>query len=220
MQFKNDAANQTYTNNAVIKGTDGQNVYVKAPEISIVGGGSGKDPDTSTDIHYKLFAGHGDHLGNPLYLWGPTDNIKINHMAIVGYRLMTDDYRNTVGNGTITVPSGVTQREVQYFISHGIISAAEYTSGADATESQIYRILDFTIGAGLSSNSTDSMKRKDLAELICSLTKRDTTPNTNGLPLAYFTDKGAYASLIDEVSNSHDYSLDSSGNETWQSILQ
>ena len=47
----------------------------------------------------------------------------------------------------------------------------------------------------------------------------DKNPNTNGLPVAYFSDKGSYANLIDEVSNSHDYTMDSRGNETWTAIL-
>lgn len=48
-------------------------------------------------------------------------------------------------NGTITVPAGITDREVQYFISHGIISAAEYNADVDATESMIYRILNASV---------------------------------------------------------------------------
>jgi hypothetical protein len=63
------------------------------------------------------------------------------------------------------------------------------------------------------------MSRVNAANLICDLTGRDKNPNTNGLPLAYFTDKGYYAGLIDEVSNSHEYTLDSRGNETWISII-
>jgi hypothetical protein len=63
------------------------------------------------------------------------------------------------------------------------------------------------------------MSRADVASLVCDLTGRDKTPNTNSLPLAYFTDKGAYAGLINEVSNSHDYTIDSRGKENWISIL-
>jgi hypothetical protein len=132
---------------------------------------------------------------------------------------MTDYYRSSLGNGTITVPDGITSREIQYFISHGVISAAEYTAAADATQSQIYRVLNFALGASLTSNVTTGMSRASVASLICDLTGRDKSPNTNSLPVAYFSDKGGYAGLIDEVSNSHDYTMDSNGNETWISVI-
>ncbi|MCD7947392.1 MAG: DUF11 domain-containing protein [Oscillospiraceae bacterium] len=212
VQFKNDAANSSYTNHATIKSTSHDSVYVKAPEVVIMAGG-GKEFDAYTEVHYKLF------IGFPDGEWKPSENISLNNMCILGYRLMTDYYRSTLGNGTITVPDGITDREVQFFISHGIISASEYSNGTDATQSQIYRILNYAIGAGLSSNSSAGMSRTSVATLICELTGRDTNPNTNGLYVAYFPDKGSYVGLIDEVSNSHDYTLDSSGNETWISIL-
>ena len=219
VQFKNDAAGQVYVNNATLKGTNMENVYVKAPEVLILESQNPYDPHTNSNIHYRLFAGYGDAQGNPLFLWKPDTNITMSHMCIVGYRMMTDYYRNSQGNGTITVPAGITDREAQYFISHGIISAAEYNAGADATESMIYRILNETVGSNLSSNSNARMKRASVAKLICEKTDRDMTPNTIGLTLSFFSDKGAYTALIDEVSNSHDYTLDSAGNETWQSIL-
>ena len=216
VQFKNDAANSTYTNHATIKSTNRDSVYVKAPEVSVING-SGESPFT-TDIHYRLFSGFGDGYGNPRHQWRPTNDMQLNHMCLVAYRLMTDYYRSTLGNGTFTVPDNVTDRECQYFISHGIISAAEYSEGA-ATQAQIYRILNFAIGANLYSNSASAMSRASVATLICDLTGRDKAPNTNGLPLLYFMDKGSYSNLIDEVSNSHDYTMDSRGKETWISIL-
>jgi len=131
---------------------------------------------------------------------------------------MTDFYRGSLGNGTFTVPDEITDREVQYFISQGIISAAEYTEGA-ATQAQIYRILNFATGANLYSNSGSAMSRASVASLICDLTGRDKAPNTNGLAIGFYSDKGGYANLIDEVSNSHDYTMDSRGKETWVTIL-
>jgi uncharacterized repeat protein (TIGR01451 family) len=213
VQFKNDASNSTYVNHATLKSVSHDSVYVKAPEVVVMNGGG------FTDIHYRLFVGHGDGEGNPLYIWGPADNITLTQICLVGYRMMTDFYRSSLGNGTITVPDGVTSREVQYLISHGVISANEYLAGGDATQSQIYRVLNFALGANLTSNVTNGMTRAAVASLICDLTGRDKTPNTNGLPVAYFSDKGGYAGLIDEVSNSHDYTVDSQGNETWLSII-
>ena len=214
VQFKNDAANSAYTNHATIRSVNQANVYVKAPEVTIMSGGE----SSITDIHYKLFAGFGFGDGSPRYEWRPANDMQLNHMMIVGYRLMTDFYRGSLGNGTFTVPDDITDRESQFFISHGVITAAEYTEGA-ATLSQIYRILNFAIGANLHSTSAAPMSRASVAALICDLTGRDKNPNTNGLPVAYFSDKGSYANLIDEVSNSHDYTMDSRGNETWTAIL-
>ena len=215
VQFKNDAANSTYTNHATIVSTSHDNVYVKAPEVYIAGGGgTGDTPNSYTEIHYKLFIGNDDGE------WKPNADMRLDHMCLLGYRLMTDYYRSTLGNGSVTVPDSVKDREAQFFISHGIISAAEYETNTAATQSQIYRILNYAVGAGLSSNGTSTMSRASVASLICDLTGRDKTPNTNGLAVAYFPDKGSYAGLIDEVSNSHDYTLDSSGNETWISILK
>lgn len=187
----------------------------------IIGGGDGgKDAITGyTDIHYRLFIGYADATGASLYQWMPDDNVWLDHICIIGYRLMTDYYRNSRGNGTITVPNNITGREAQFFISNGIISASEYEWNAIATQSQIYRILNFAIGAKLSSNSASPMSRTSVASLICDLTGRDKNPNTNGLPVAYFSDKGLNAGLIDEVINSHDYTLNDNGKETWISIL-
>lgn len=56
VQFKNDAANSTYTNHATLKSTNKDSVYVKAPEVVIIGGG---DSTYFSDIHYKLFVGYG-----------------------------------------------------------------------------------------------------------------------------------------------------------------
>ena len=212
VQFKNDAANSTYTNHATIVSISHDSVYVKAPEVYILPGG-GEDFLTYTEMHYKLFIGYDDGE------WKPATEMRLDHMCILGYRLMTDYYRSSLGNGTVTVPNDITDREVQFMLFHGIISAAEYEAGEAATQSQIYRILNYAVGAGLSSNGTSAMSRASVASLICGLTGRDKTPNTNGLPVAYFPDKGPYVGLIDEVSNSHDYTLDSSGNETWISII-
>ena len=218
VQFKNDAANSAYTNYATIKSTSHDNVYVKSPEVVIMGGGDDNITHAS-EIHYKLFVGYGESDGTPLYIWGPMDNMQLDQMCMLGYRMMTDYYRSSLGNGTITIPDGIRYREVQFFISHGVISASEYAAGKEATQSQIYRILNYAINAGLSSNSNSNMTRASVATLICDITNRDKTPNTNGLSLAYFSDKGSDAAIIDEVSNSHDYTLDSNGNETWISIL-
>ena len=217
VQFKNDAANSTYTIHATIKSNNQASVYVKAPEVLIMGGGGNNS--AFTDLHYQIFAGFGYGDGAPRHEWRPTTNMMLNHMCIVGYRLMTDYYRSSLGNGTFTVPDDITDREVQFFVSQGIISAADCTYGSEATQSQIYSILNFAIGANLYSSSSTTMTRASVASLICDLTVRDKSPNTNGLPVAFYSDKGSFANLIDEVSNSHDYTMDSRGKETWISIL-
>lgn len=215
VQFKNDAANSTYTNHATIKSTNNASVFVKAPEVVIMAGGGNKEFDAYTEIHYKLFVGYDE--GD----WQPNTSMRLDHACILAYRLMTDYYRSTLGNGAITPPDNIKDREVQFFVSHGIVSAGEFVDGGNtiATQAQIYRLLNYALGTSLLSSSSAPMSRASIAALVCDLTGRDTSPNTNGLTVAYFPDKGTYAALIDEVSNSHDYTLDSYGNETWISIL-
>lgn len=220
VRMKSDAAGSVYVNNAVIKGTDGKTVYVKSPEISILGGESGGGTITATELHYRIFAGIADYTGTPLYLWKPNDPIDIAHMCIAGYRMMTDYYRGTLGYGNIPVPPEIRTREVQFMISHGVITADEYQGSTPATQSQITRILNFSIGADLKDlGSTATMKRHEVARLICEVTNRDMKPNKSGFPVSYFTDKGAFVDLIDEVSNTHDYTIDSRGKETWVSVV-
>jgi uncharacterized repeat protein (TIGR01451 family) len=222
VQFKNDAVNSTYTNHSTIRSINKDSVYVKSPEVVIMGGGGSSDEvggANYSEIHYRLFIGYADETGASLYQWMPNDNVWLDHICIIGYRMMTDYYRSSLGNGTVTVPNNITGREAQFFISNGIISASEYEWDVIATQSQIYRILNYAIGAKLSSNSAVPMSRTSVASLICDLTGRDKNPNTNGLPVTYFSDKGLNAGLIDEVSNSHDYTMDSNGKETWVSIL-
>lgn len=214
VEFKSDAGNSTYTNYATLKGLDENNkdlnVNIKSPEITIIG------EDPISRIHTSFFGGVGDANGNPLHIWEPNKNITMVDMCRVGYRLMTDNYKNKVGAGTITVPSGLTpDMEVQFMISHGVLMASEYTANAPATEAQIYKILNFCISSNLYSVSATPMKRANVAKLVCDLTGRDKEPDINGYTVKYFSDKGAYIKLIDEVSNTHDYMMDSYGNETW-----
>ena len=54
---------------------------------------------------------------------------------------------------------------------------------------------------------------------LCDFTGRDTNPNRNGLINRTFTDVGSYAQLVAEVSNSHEYTKDSHGRETWIKLL-
>ena len=218
VQFKNDAANSTYINHATLKSTSHDEVYLKAPEVAVMA--SEDHPDAYTNIHYKLFIGEGTQDGTPLHLWGPDNKISLCDICIVGNRLMTDYYRKSVGNGTITVPSAITDRDVRFFMSHGVLRPDEYISWeVPATQDQIYRVLSFALKKDLGSSSQAPMARHEGAALICKETQRDISPRTNGLNLAHFTDKGPYGSLIDEVSNSHDYTLDSNGRESWVSIL-
>lgn len=225
VQFKNDAANSTYVNHATIVSTSHDNVYVKAPEIVILGGGDGgdegKNPLPTSDIHHKLFSGDGsvDTYG----MWLPSKKITVNDLCRVGYRIMTDYYKNSKGNGTYTIPSDLYihngQREVRFMLSHNVISASEFVEDAPATLSQIYRVLQFSTGADLGSGGDSTMSRIKFAELVCNVTGRDTSPNTNGLPIAQFPDEGKYSDLIAEVSNGHDYTKDSKGNETWIALI-
>lgn len=63
------------------------------------------------------------------------------------------------------------------------------------------------------------MTRLDYAKLLCSIQSRDTNPNwlnayRQGMSIDRFPDDNNNATII-EVSNTHDYTKDTHGNETW-----
>lgn len=223
VEFKTDASGKSFTNHAALKSPSYMDVAVTAPEVSIV-----EDVTKPfTDIHYAMFAGYGDSQANPIYKWGPDDPITLKQVCYVAYSIMSDSYRKSLGTGTKTVPDEVKTKAVRFLLSQGIVSPAEYpTESAGntlATQAQVYRILgeafkrDFT---AYISDPNANVSRIKLAMDLCDFTGRDTNPNRNGLMGRTFTDVGSYAPLVAEVSNSHEYTKDSSGRETWIRILE
>ena len=222
VEFKTDATDKAFTNHAALKSTSHMDVPVTAPEVSIT-----QDVTIPfTDIHYALFYGYGDSDGNPTYKWGPDDPITLTQVCHVAVRIMTDGYRKSQGSGTKTVPDAVKNEDARFLISLGIVSPSEYPSDAEgrkpATQAQTYRILgaafkrDFT---SYISHADEPVSRIKLAMDLCDFTGRDTNPNRNGLINRTFTDVGSYAQLVAEVSNSHEYTKDSHGRETWIKLL-
>ena len=222
MEFKTDASSKSFTNHAAIKSPSHMDVNVTAPEVSIV-----EDvTNPFTDIHYAMFVGYGDNEGNPIHKWGPDDPITMRQVCQVAYRIMTDTYRGSLGAGTKPVPSGIDTKEVRFLMSLGIVSPADYPSESvartPATQAQAYRILggafmrDFT---SYIDSPEASVSRLKLASDICRFTERDTNPDRNGLLGRTFTDVGSFAPLVAEVSNSHEYTKDSKGRETWIKLL-
>ena len=64
------------------------------------------------------------------------------------------------------------------------------------------------------------VKRIDIARAICTVCRRDTSPDTGSVPLKTFTDKGSYGSIIDEVSNGHITTIkEGTREETWVAPL-
>jgi uncharacterized repeat protein (TIGR01451 family)/fimbrial isopeptide formation D2 family protein len=224
VQFKNDAANSTYINFASIQSTSHDPVPVKSPEISVSGGGGNDEHDALTDFHYQIFQGESDDAtGQPALIFAPNRNIYLKEICYIGYRIMTDNYVKSIGMGTHAVPDTIKDRETQFFISHGIIPASAFdVAGYNftiATQAQIYAVLQFAAGkapTGVSQNGTGYMSRIAIARIVCELLDRDQTPDTNGLPTNPLVDKGSNVLLIDEVSNEHTFTLDSSGeHDTW-----
>ncbi len=222
VEFKTDASSKSFTNHAAIKSTSHRDVNVTAPEVSILEDVS----NPFTDIHYAMFVGYGDNEGNPIHKWGPDDPITIKQVCHVAYRIMTDTYRGSLGAGTKPVPDGVETKSVRFLMSLGIISPAEYPSdsmgGTPATQAQAYRILGEAFRRDFTSyiDSPDAnVSRLKLASDICRFTERDTNPDRSGLMGRTFTDVGSFAPLVAEVSNSHEYTKDSHGRETWIKLL-
>ena len=76
-------------------------------------------------------------------------------------------------------------------------------------------------GLGYSSNDKSNVtSRLQWAEELCDIFDRDKNPDTNGLVLRQYTDLSGISAkargIINEVSNWHTYTVDSSGHETWE----
>lgn len=222
VEFKTDASSKTFTNHATLKSPSHKDVDLTAPEVSIT-----QDVTIPfTDIHYALYHGYGDSDGNPTFKWGPEDPITLTQVCHIAVRIMTDDYRKSLGSGTKTVPDAVKSADARFLISLGMVTPAEYPSEAEgkkpATQAQTYRILGSAFKRDFTSyiaKADGQVSRIKLAMDLCDFTDRDTNPNRNGLAGRTFTDVGSYAALVAEVSNGHEYTKDSSGRETWIKII-
>lgn len=130
--------------------------------------------------------------------------------------------------------------EVSYIVGAGILNSNEFIpasgmvqgkdyavqgSEADpiylvyATRDQIGRVLESLFGSNYGISGPGYMTRLDMAKLYCAIQGRDTDPNYQnaaaaGLKVDTFPDARGNGTVI-EVSNTHDYMLDSYGNETW-----
>ena len=222
VEFKTDASGKSFTNHATLKSPSHKDVNLTAPEVSVT-------QDVSipfTDIHYALYYGYGDNEGKPIHKWGPEDPITLTQVCHLAVRIMTDDYRKFLGNGTNTVPEAVKNADARFMISLGMVSPSEYPSDAEGkkptTQAQAYRILGAAFKRDFTSYITKAdgqVSRIKLAIDMCDFTDRDTNPNCNGLVGRTFTDVGSYAQLVAEVSNSHEYTKDSNDRETWIKLL-
>ncbi len=222
VEFKTDASGKAFTNHASLKSTSHRDVNVTAPEVSIM------DDVTIpfTDIHYAMFVGYGDSDGNPTHKWGPDDPITLRQVCQLAYRIMTDGYRKSLGAGTKTVPDAVKTVEARFLMSLGMVSPTEYPSesigSGPATQEQAYRILGEAFKRDFTAYIADPkahVSRIKIASDFCAFTERDTNPDRSGLIGRTFTDVGSFAPLVAEVSNSHEYTKDSKGRETWIKLL-
>ncbi len=222
VEFKTDASGKAFTNYATLKSPSHKDVGLTAPEVSVL-----EDVTVPfTDIHYRLFYGYGDSQGNPTFKWRPEEPITLRQVCQLAVRIMTDDYRKSLGYGTKAVPEGVTTKDARFLISLGMVSTAEYSSESDgrkpATQAQTYRILSAAFQRDLTSyivSAEGEVSRIKVAMDLCEITSRDTNPDRSGLEGAFFTDVSSYAALVAEVSNGHEYTKDSRGRETWIRLI-
>ena len=88
-----------------------------------------------------------------------------------------------------------------------------------ATRDQVGRVLQAIFGNDYGVQGSGYMSRLELATVYCAVQGRDTNPNYQnataaGMKIQTFTDARNNGTVI-EVSNSHDFMIDSYGNETW-----
>ena len=87
-----------------------------------------------------------------------------------------------------------------------------------ATRDQIGRVLQSLYGSNYGVSGSGYMTRLDMAKLYCMIQGRDQNPNYQaavaaGMAIDIFLDSND--PTIVEVSNTHAYTIDSYGNETW-----
>ena len=234
VEFRENAGGKNYENHAYASGTmDGKEKTGKG-DAPIVQVSSGSDV---SGIHYAIF--HGSNDGN----WLPSRELFTEELATTAYRILTNDYQMALQKkNTTTIPSFMSKfsTESQYMVGAGVISAdafdlSKMTKDVDyvyiggpvggekygvyASRDQIGQVLKNLFGSDYGIRGSGRMTRLEYAKLLCSIQGRDTNPNwlnayRQGLSIDRFPDDNNNATII-EVSNTHDYTTDSHGNETW-----
>ena len=234
VEFRENAGGKNYKNHAYASGTmDGKEKTGKG-DAPIVQVSSGSDV---SGIHYAIF--HGSNDGN----WLPSRELFTEELATTAYRILTNDYQMALQKkNTTTIPSFMSKfsTESQYMVGAGVISAdafdlSKMTKDVDyvyiggpvggekygvfASRDQIGQVLKNLFGSDYGIRGSGRMTRLEYAKLLCSIQGRDTVPNwlnayRQGLSIDRFPDDNNNATII-EVSNTHDYTTDSHGNETW-----
>ena len=240
VQFKNDAGGKTFMNMATCTGMlDGEKAFDQdeAPVVQIV------DDGGPTEVHYAIFHGTANGDGTPSGKWDPNRNVYLYELATTAYRIMTNDYQNRLQSGTGYVPDYISKNyaaDVGYIVGAGILYGNEFlpssgmVEGEDytvfgpaedpvynvyATKDQVGRVLQALFGSDYGVQGSGYMSRLELATVYCAVQGRDTSPDYQtaaaaGMKIQTFTDARNNGTVI-EVSNGHDYMIDSYGNETW-----
>ena len=156
---------------------------------------------------------------------------------------MTNDYQNRLQGGAGYVPDFISDNyasDVSYIVGAGILYANEFqpssgmVEGKDytvfgpaeapvynvyATKDQVGRVLQALFGSDYGVRGSGYMTRLELANVYCAVQGRDMDPDYSaaalaGMKIAVFSDC-VNISVVYEVSNAHDYMIDSYGHETW-----
>ena len=236
VKFMNDAGDKSFENVATATGTmGGEKLWrtARAPVVQIV------DNARASERHYAIF--HGTDSGT----WEPNRNLYVSELAISAYRIMTNDYQMALqqSGGKGVVSDYVSRKcpiDVSYIISAGILQSSEFEPSAQmqkgkdyvalgderdpqyeiyATRNQVGRVLQSLFGSNYGISGTGFITRSDMATLYCLIQNRDTNPNYQnavmaGMHIDTFPDAMGN-SLVIEVSNTHAYTMDGYGEETW-----
>lgn len=236
VEFKSDANGKTFRNIATATGMINGEKYWDdgdAPIVTILG------DSVISQMHYAIF--HGNDEG----LWKPERNLYMSELAATAYRIMTNDGQNIIqdsdGKGHISdYVSRHFSSEVSYIVGAGILNSSEFepsdgmvkdkdydVQGAVedplyliyASRDQVGRVLESLFGSNYGISGPGYIKRLDMAKVYCMIQERDQDPNYQdavaaGLKIDTFSDAQG-KSVVTEVSNTHSYTIDSFGNETW-----
>ena len=235
VEFKHDAGGKTFENRATATGVlGGEKAWDddKAPIVTVM------DTHVLSDNHYAIF--HGASNGE----WQPNRNVYLFELALTAYRITTNDYQISLqgsGNGYVSdYVSNHFDPEIAYMVGAGVLASSEFEAtgnmveGKDyivtgpeedpyvfvyATRNQVGRVLQYLFGSNYGISGNGYMTRLELARLYCQIQGRDTDPNyqaakAEGMKVQTFPDC-PNNSLVIEVSNTHVYTMDDYGSETW-----
>ena len=225
---KSDGVGQAVTNVAYNDGyidtahTTAADVIATAAPVMI---DDSVPPATVTDEHIQLYQGFADGT------WRPNDYLTMSNAALLFYRIaLASQLDSPADKGPVNdvTPDQYFYIAVKYFYNENALAPdanMNLNPNDPVTMAQLVAMANVVglgpeMSVGGYTASQNPITRIATATMMCKVLGRDTTPDTNGLPLPTFTDVSnsltdAQYQLIVEVSTKHQEVATGSGSEQW-----